>query len=288
MAKPANTNLVIWIGGKSFIADWIVSFFPPHRVYVEVFGGGASVLFAKEPSDVEVYNDINGDLVNFFKVLRDRTDELKQYLDLTPMSRQLFYEAKEMLKEGKCRDEVERAALFLYVNCASVNGVGSFSSRVSSTRLSVAKKLRGKVDMLYEYAERFKEVIIENLDFKQVIKQYDGEDTLFYVDPPYMFSKKLHTKSSDRDYYGTGWGWTKHVELADMLKNIRGKFVLSYYPYSDVYTLYPQKDFHYETKEVVRFSVKVNKGFSKPKATELLIMNFNPKEEKRGLEQWFR
>ncbi|GIW67792.1 MAG: DNA methyltransferase [Candidatus Parcubacteria bacterium] len=220
-----------WYGGKQRIAHKIIKILPKHKVYVEVFGGSGAVLFAKNPnvSELEVYNDIDKNVYTFFKVLRDKNkaNELVRMLELTPYSRDMHKEAKEMLE--KTNDDLMRAYYF-FVNVemgfsGSLNAGFSYSIK---DKIDV-KRFRNKVDKLELFSDRLKYVQIENIDFAELINKYDTQDTLFYLDPPYVadtrrtFNDYKHELNNDR-----------HKELVDMLLNIKGNAVLSGYN-NDIY-----------------------------------------------------
>lgn len=176
-------------GGKVQISSWVSSFFPRHKIYVEPFGGAAGVLLNKAPSPLEVYNDLNSDLVNFFRVLRDKEKaaELIRKLRLTPYAREEYYNCYPMPED----DDIERAwALFVRTGM----GIG-IRMAVSDSRTGFAadnKQIRknakvfvNRVEKMGEVAERFRSVVIEHRDALELIPQYDSPDTLWYLDPPY-------------------------------------------------------------------------------------------------------
>ena len=177
-------------GGKVKISSWVISFFPRHKIYVEPFGGAAGVLLNKMPSPLEVYNDLNSDLVNFFRVLRDKEEaaELIRRLRLTPYAREEYYSCYPM-PEG---DDIERARALV---CRAGMGIG-IRMVVSESRSGFAadrpdkikrnaKVFANHVEKMGEIAERFKSVVIEHKDALSLIPRYDSPDTLWYLDPPY-------------------------------------------------------------------------------------------------------
>ena len=179
----------IYPGGKVRISSWVTSFFPRHRIYVEPFGGAAGVFLNKTPSPLEVYNDLNSDLVNFFRVLRDKEKaaELIRRLKLTPYSREEYYSFYPM-PEG---DDIERARA-LIVRAGMGIGMRMAVSEIRSGFASDGKKIRknaqvfvNHVKKMGEIAERFRSVVIEHRDALELIPRYDSPDTLWYLDPPY-------------------------------------------------------------------------------------------------------
>lgn len=179
----------IYPGGKVRLSSWVISHFPRHKIYVEPFGGAAGVLLNKAPSPLEVYNDLNSDLVTFFSVLRDKEKaaELIRRLRLTPYAREEYYSCYPM-PEG---DDIERARALIV---RAGMGIG-MRMTVSDSRPGFAadnKKIRknakvfvNRVENMWKIAERFRSVVIECRDALELIPRYDTPDTLWYMDPPY-------------------------------------------------------------------------------------------------------
>jgi len=161
--KPPFT----YYGGKSYMTDWLIENMPEHDCYVEVFGGSGAFLFAKYPSRVEVYNDIDKRVANFFRVLRDeeKREKLIEQLILTPYSRDEHTEAKTNPDEG---DDIERARRFFVGIQQSFSGIFGNTFGISTTDRK-ALKWANKVDRLYEVIHRLRTVIIENMRFEEVI-----------------------------------------------------------------------------------------------------------------------
>ena len=190
----------IYPGGKVRISSWVISLFPRHKIYVEPFGGAAGVLLNKTPSPLEVYNDLNSDLVNFFSVLRDKEKaaELIRRLRLTPYAREEYYSFYPM-PEG---DDIERARAL--IGRASM-GIG-MRMTVSDSRPGFAadnKQIRknakvfvNRVENMWKIAERFRSVIIECRDALELIPRYDTPDTLWYMDPPYNCGYSFRYRAS--------------------------------------------------------------------------------------------
>ena len=183
MSVPSPLN---WFGGKSKLAAQIVRHFPSHLTYVEPFGGSAAVLFAKQPSKVEVYNDIDRELVNFFRVVRDpeRCAKLRAAAEDTPYARSEFELAKQ-----PCDEPVEAARRFLVRRRMSFGGNGEdwcYSVQTSRRGMAAAiRRWRWGVESLPGIHHRLKSVQIECGDWRGVLRRFDGADTLFFLDPPY-------------------------------------------------------------------------------------------------------
>lgn len=224
----AYRSCINWYGGKFFMAKDIIRLFPEHDLYVEGFGGAGHILFKKDRSKKEVYNDKNISLYNFFKTIQDdeKREDLLFRLRLTPYSREEFMLSKI---EDRHDDEIEVVRKFYVRTMQSVNSIGeswAFSTTQSRRGMcqSVSKFL-GHVDTNIEKSsERLQEVTIENLDIIDLLDKYDNENTLFYLDPPYVsdtrVSKKIYTHEMPND---------KQKEMIDRLLKVKGKVVLSGY-----------------------------------------------------------
>ena len=220
-----------YYGGKWNLAPWIISHFPPHKNYVEPCGGAASVLLQKPRSPLETYNDLDGNVVNFFRVLRDKPDELIQKIKLTPWAREEFDNAKRM--DG-C--PVERARKMVIVSWMGTNGGTNLDNSGLNFRTQVNGVSRcGDIssNALYEIACRLQNVQIEKLPVIECICKYDGVDSLIYVDPPYISETR-----TDSSVYAFEWNEENHVNAAELLRNAKGFVVVSGYAcplYTDIY-----------------------------------------------------
>lgn len=217
-----------WLGGKSRQAAWLVSLLPPHRIYVEVFGGSAAVLLAKPPSPVEVYNDIDEGLVTFFRVLRDpgKFRRFERLVRLTPYSRLEWGEC--LASWDACSDDVERAWRWYVVAAMSYGGLfgNSWGRTVRKSSRGMAEAVSrwlGGVERLPEVAARMLRVIVECRDWREVIPLYDSPETVFFADPPYVPDVR-------RDGgYRHEMALADHGELVRALLGIRGAAVLCGY-----------------------------------------------------------
>ena len=216
-----------WHGGKWRLAPWILEHFPAHDVYVEPFGGAASVLMRKPKSYAEVYNDLDGDVVNLFRIMRShRADELVSSLLLTPFARDEFVGAYQPTS-----DDLERARRlvirsFMGFGSNSHNRPSGFRSNSNRSGTTPAHDWAAYPDSLAAAIDRFSGVVVENRDATEVMKQHDGQNTLFYVDPPYM----AETRDRGRDYRHE-MSDADHSDLLDALLGLRGMVVLSGYPH---------------------------------------------------------
>ena len=258
--------VVQYMGGKSYIADWIISIFPKHTCYVEVFGGAGTVLFNKQPSKVEVYNDMWNDIVVFFEVLKNKPTKLQEWLRLTPYSRTLHTKFSEKYKSRTFENDVEQASIVFYLLMSSGNAILGSGFSISKVR-NHAQNYKNKVDDLLKFAERLRGTTIENLDFREVIKKYDSEDTLFYCDPPYVLEK-------ENIYYEPKFVYRDFFELAKILDSIEGKAILSCYPYANLKELYPENKWYTAEKSVAKHSTH-SSADEDIRGTELLIFNYD-------------
>lgn len=221
-----------WIGGKNYLKKEIVKRFPEDfDKYIEVFGGAAWVLFYKEPSKREIYNDYNSDLVNLFKCVKYHMPEFKRSLSYSLSSRQLFNELKENYHNNiKGMTEIQRAVMFFLIVKQS------YGNQMSSFNANRAYKVDSVINHLDSISNRLSNVVIENLHFESLIKLHDKETTFFYLDSPYYGAEK---------YYQVQFSDNEHIILHDKLKSLKGKFLLSYNNCEYIRDLY--KDFHIES-----------------------------------------
>jgi len=218
---------IVWFGGKGKKVSTLLPLIPPHKTYVEVFGGGASLLFAKKPSEVEVYNDIDSGLVNLFRVLRDEEKFEKFYrrVSLTPYSCEEFYYCKETWQS--CEDDIERAYRF-YIVCRQSFGANNYSwgysiSTTAGEMSTLTYRWLKAINNLPEIHKRLMQVQIEHNDFRKIIETYDTPDTFFYLDPPYLAETR---RGGGYEYEMSN---EDHEDLVNLLLDIKGKALLSGY-----------------------------------------------------------
>ena len=234
------------MGGKSRLRKKIIEIMPEHICYVELFFGAGWVYFGKEPSKVEVINDIDKELINLFRTLKYHAPEVERLLKYEFSGRDIFDEYKNCTVEYLT--EIHRAVRFLYM----LNN--SFASRGKDYGYSITKKPNQKIFMeekLEEVRKRLSNTYVENLSFDKIIKKYDREETLFYCDPPYY----------ETAGYDSKFGEEEHIKLRDMLSNIKGKFILSINDHEKVREWY--KDFNITEVEVSYSVSKDMKGRGK-------------------------
>lgn len=246
-----------WYGGKYSHLDWLLPLLPKTTHYCEPFGGSAAVLINREPAPVETYNDIYGEVVNFFRVLREQKEELIEAIGLTPFSRAEFEAA---IKDDSAKlSELERARRFYILarqvrtGLAQKASAGRWAHCLLTSRAGMAgavSRWLGAVEDLPLIAQRLLRVQIENAPAIEVIKRYDSDETLFYCDPPYP-----HESRGDSNAYANEMNDNQHRELAEVLHSIKGKVAISGYKCSLMEELYG--DWHFvESEEKVIHSVK--------------------------------
>jgi DNA adenine methylase len=236
-----------YYGGKRKLTKYILEHFPPHKTYVDLFGGSGAVLLAKEPSPIEIFNDIFDGVTNFYEVLRDKdkTAELIRLLRLTPYSHTEYY--NNLRTWQMCPDQVEKARRWFFVQATSFNGRFGAGLRFSHSKTSHGKAanisaLHSSIENLNVVANRFRNVIIQCADFRKVIKRCDTPDTLFYADPPYV----IDNRNPDSTYtYETSLA--DHRDLVELALNSRGMWVISGYEH-EVYA--PLEDAGWSRTEV--------------------------------------
>lgn len=245
MNKTARTTLkrpvMRYHGGKWRLAPWIISHFPEHRIYVEPYGGAGSVLLRKPPAFSEVYNDLDGDVVNVFRVLRntDQSAELERLLRLTPWSRAEFVDSYQPFSDHNPVERARRTIVraFMSYGTTSRRDKGGTGFRGKAYRESQTGVMdwMNYPNHIQRYVERLRGVVIEELPADRVIATNDGPDTLYYVDPPYVLTTRTATNDGTRSCYRHEMTDAEHAELADQLKSLKGMVALSGYP-SDLYS----------------------------------------------------
>lgn len=271
ISKPKKLIAFGWYGGKFSHLNWLLPLLPDCLHYCEPFAGSGAVLLNKEPSPVETYNDIDGEVVNFFRVLREEKEELIEKIALTPFSREEFGLACELNPE---LSNLERARRF-YIRARQVRTglaqtatIGRWANCKNTSRAGmsgVVSRWLGGVEQLEFIAERFLRVQIENRPAIDVIKLYDNKETLFYCDPPYIHETRGDTKS-----YGYEMDNSAHKELAEILNSVEGLVAISNYECDLMDKLYsPNKWTKIYSPEKTIHSTKDTRQ-------EVLWVNYNP------------
>lgn len=251
MMKPPISRM----GGKSKLRKTIIEMIPEHTCYVEPFFGAGWVYFGKEPSKVEVINDIDKELINLFRMIKYHAPEIERLLKYEFSGRDIFEEYKNCTVESLT--EIYRAIRFLYLISQSFAGRGAVYGYGTNTRPSPQIFYEG---VLENIKDRLRNTYVENLSFEKIIEKYDREYSFFFCDPPYF----------ETTGYGNEFGEKEHLLLRNKLKNLKGKFLLTINDHEKVREWY--KGFNF--KEVqVNYSVS-RQAKARGKYNELIITNY--------------
>lgn len=257
---------ISYYGGKQTLAKKIVSMLPTHNMYCEPFVGGAAVFFTKEQSPVEVINDTNKELINFYRVVQNDFVSLEKEIKITLHSRDLHRKAKVIYDNPDMFSEIKRAwAVWVLAN-------QSFSSMLDGSwgydlkKSTMPKKLQNKKESFTEdFAIRLQNVSIECTDALRIIRSRDSSDTFFYCDPPYY--------NSDCGHYD-GYSLEDFKELLNTLSNVKGKFMLSSYP-SPILKEYTQSNSWNTMSFDMKVSVSNTTKVTKPKKSKTEVFTYN-------------
>jgi len=260
-----------WYGGKYSHLDWLLPLLPTCHHYCEPFAGSGAVLLNRAPSPVETYNDLDGEVANFFRVLRDEKDKLIEAIGLTPFSREEFNIACII---DPNLSPLERARRFFVrarqvrTGLAQTASLGRWANCKNTSRAGmsgVISRWLGSVEDLPEIATRLLRVQIENRPAIEVIRLYDSQDTLFYCDPPY-----IHLTRGDSSAYGYEMTDDDHRELARVLNSVQGRVAISNYQCELMDELYPTP------KWMKRVASEKTIHSTKGKRAEALWTNYDP------------
>lgn len=264
-----------WYGGKYSHLDWLLPLLPKARHYCEPFGGSAAVLLNREPAPVETYNDLDSEVVNFFRVLRDQKDDLIYAIGMTPFSREEFALAIETNGHGHDLSGLERARRFFIrarqvrTGLAQTASIGRWANCLQTSRAGMAgavSRWLGSVEGLEWLVSRLLRVQIEHDHALNVIERYDSPDTLFYCDPPYP-----HDSRGDAKAYQYEMSDEEHIELHRRLSRVKGRVAISGYHGELMDELYGDW-YVYEEKSKKAHSIKTER-------TEVLWTNYKIEPE---------
>lgn len=252
-----NYPVIPWIGGKRRLAKEILPLFPEHTCYAEPFCGAAALYFMKQQSEVEVLNDINGELVNLYRVIKSHLDEFTRQFRWSLVSREMF--KWQQITPEETLTDIQRAARFYYMQKMAFGGrVQSQSFGTATTSPPRLNLLRIEEDLSQAHI-RLARTFIEHLDWNECIKRYDRNHTLFFCDPPYWGTEG----------YGVDFGLDQYDRLAELAKTIKGKMIITV---NDIPEM--RKAFEGLTMQTVGITYTVG-GAGKPaKRAELIIRNF--------------
>ena len=248
-------SFISWIGGKKALRGKILEQFPKDSFsrYIEVFGGAGWVLFSSDRhAPLEIYNDVNGNLVNLFRCVKCHPEAIQKELEYILMSREQFFDASRQLEERGLTDIQRAARFFILIKESFGSDLRSFGCR--------SRNMNNAIEYINKVSKRLDKVIIENLDFQRILKTYDRTEALFYLDPPYYTTEK---------YYPDRFMPEDHIRLKECLDNIKGKFLLSYNDCEYIRELY--KDYIIIGVDRTHNLIQKDK---KPRYKELLIKNY--------------
>ncbi|PQO47405.1 DNA adenine methylase [Blastopirellula marina] len=263
-----------WYGGKFSHLDWLLPLLPKCHHYCEPFAGSGAVLINREPSPVETYNDLDGEVVNFFRVCREQGDELTKQIAFTPFSREEFATACELDPDQTALERARRfyvRARQVRIGLAQSATLGRWGNCINTSRAGmsgIVSRFMGAVEQLPDISLRLLRVQIENRPALDVIRLYDSKGTLFYADPPY-----IHGTRGDSKAYAFEMKDEEHRELADAFNACKGKVAISNYDCELMDELYPKKRWHKFVNKP-----KTNHA-TKGQRTEVLWTNYDPTEE---------
>ena len=272
-----------WAGGKSRLRKRIIPIIPPHTCYVEPFGGGAWVLLGKKPSEVEVYNDIDGELVNFFRIIKHRPEEFLNAFEWELVSREEFDRLAAL--DTSTLDDIQRARRLFYLIMAGWGGELNYPRlQTSITDGGHGNRLIGALKTLEQRIrpvhDRLKTVIVEHLDWLEAFNRYDSPTTVFYVDPPYP--------GNGVNYKHNMKSWEDHERLAKRLAQVQGKWIISSYDRPEIRALYNGS--HIIAVQSASGMATAKGGGGRVTNVEILVCNFEPNERlmtEAGMQELF-
>ena len=254
-----------------YMLKYILRLIPPHRIYVEAFGGSGRVLLNKKPSKIEVWNDYDKRIANLFHVVVFKFDEFYEKVRGLVYSRELYKEYKKELSEAGMIEigDVDLAVKTYYVFYCMFSGGGDYCAGFAFGKTkNYALRFWRSLDTLVKVRERLSNVIIECDDFEKVVKRWDSEDTFFLLDPPYYGVENYYQGFSQKD----------HERLLELLKEVKGKWLLSGYA-NDLYDeeLRDYNRFEFELVKRSHYIPKSGSGFTRPRVKEVLWCNYEIK-----------
>ena len=267
---------ITYYGGKQQLADTIVRLIPPHKIYVEPFIGGGAVYFAKQPSELEVINDINGEVANFYKIIKNDFDTLQKEIEKTLYSREAHRHARVVYENPDMFSPAKRAwALWTRASMGFGGDILSGYGYANSVRM--IKSVKNKIDNFTSaLSKRLRNTEIESYDALKIITARDTPETFFYLDPPYP--------DTDQGHYN-GYSINDFAALLELISGLQGKFLLSSFRY-DILTEQTAKNGWSQFEITMNKSVTANSGQSLQKI-EVFTANYPIEKEGYGLLSLF-
>jgi len=269
--------MISWIGGKSRISKFIIPFIPKDiKTYVEPFSGAMWVYLKMDLKDyndlkIVVYNDFNDYLTNLFMCCKNHKEFYDFIKDVNPQNKDLFYQFQDDLNKHEPYDmpNFDKALKFSYLTTQVFSGISPLEGKY----IDLKDKYKSKFDTFKgklidkKYTDNLDRITnFENLDFEDVIKKYDNVDSFYYVDAPYY-------NVGEKYYSNQSFSLNDHERLANTLRNIKGRFAMSYYYFDLLEEWFPKDEYHWESKEFAKAAM-AKAGKEQTKGTELLIMNY--------------
>lgn len=255
-----TSPIIPWIGGKRRLADRLIPLFPPHECYVEVFCGGAALYFLRPaPAPVEVINDINGELVNLYRVVQHHLEEFVRQFKWALSSRQVFKWMQETRPETLT--DIQRASRFFYLQHHAFGGKVAGKTFGTATTAPIINLCRIEENLSAAHL-RMSGTTIENLSWQECLQRYDRPHTFFYMDPPYW----------QTEGYGVPFEWAQYVQMAEMARSLKGKVMISINDHPDIREVFAGLVFH---DLGIKYSVGNNHGGA-GESRELVITNWDP------------
>lgn len=268
---------ISYYGGKQQLVSTLLNMMPSHFNYCEGFAGGAALFWAKEPSKQDIINDINSEVFNFWKVCQDKKKYmlLKEKIKNAINSRELHREVHNIYKNNNEFDDVTRAFVFYYMTNFSFNNSinAGWKFGKGTDRRKRGEHFKNKIDTFDDYIlQRLKNVQIDNVDILRFLKNWDNENTFFYLDPPYPEANQGH-------YEKEGFTMDSFVKLLEKLTTIKGKFLLSSYDYPELTKFVKKYKWKQIKKEMPLSSSNRNQNAKKGRKVEVFTFNYElPKE----------
>lgn len=258
--------IIPWIGGKRRLADRIFPLFPAHSCYVEPFAGGAALFFLRgHPADVEVLNDINGDLVNLYRVVQNHLEEFVRQFKWALSSRQVFKWLQ--ITRPETLTDIQRAARFYYLQQHAFGGKVDGQTFGTATTTPPGLNLLRLEESLSAAHLRLSNVYIEHLPWQECLQKYDREHTLFYMDPPYW----------ETEGYGVDFGIKQYQEMALLLGQLKGKAIISLNDHPQIREIFAA--YQIEATDI-RYTVGGGQGVARG---EVLIFSWDVQAQPAGL-----
>lgn len=259
---------ITYYGGKQNLLSEILPLIPKHECYIEPFFGGGAVFFAKPPAKVEAINDLDDDLIVFYRQIKNNFEELNLLIQNTLHSRKAKIEAVEILKDKFNHSDLKRAwALWVIINQGFAKTKGLNYNWIFSASANQAVTIKTKREEFKQYKKRLELTSIECWDALKVIKNWDSPVTFFYVDPPYV--------SSDCAHY-EGYSKEDFIKLLDALAGVEGKFLLSSYPEKELFKYRNNFNWHFND---IKQKVTTSKAAQGKEKTECLTWNYENQDE---------